>query len=367
VTTSTLTISGATAGLNGYLYRCVVSGTCAPQATSNSATLTVNTAPAITAHPSDSAVYTGTNASFTVAASGSGLIYRWQANPGPGFADLTNNATYSNVATATLSITSASGAMTGTAYRCVVTGTCSPQATSNSATLTVSPWPLLASVKAYLHGAYNATSGQMDNALNANGHLESFAQTQPYGAAPWSYGGTESVASGFFSLHPTVVDWVLLELRSGTASSTTISRRAAFILQNGSIVDRNGSDPVAFSSIPDGSYYIVLRHRNHLAVMTPTAVALTNAAPSGYSFDFSSGSSQAYGSNALQLVGPGVYGLYSGDANGNAFIDTNDFTEADNNQWVSGYLRYDTNLDGYIDTNDFTSSDNSQWQGEQVP
>jgi uncharacterized repeat protein (TIGR02543 family) len=51
--TATLTITGVTAGMNGYQYRAIISGTAAPVATSNSATLTVNAAPSytITANP----------------------------------------------------------------------------------------------------------------------------------------------------------------------------------------------------------------------------------------------------------------------------------------------------------------------------
>jgi hypothetical protein len=41
-TTTTLSITGATAGMNGYTYKCVATGFVSPAATSNSATLTVN-------------------------------------------------------------------------------------------------------------------------------------------------------------------------------------------------------------------------------------------------------------------------------------------------------------------------------------
>jgi hypothetical protein len=41
-TTNVLTITGATTGMNGYQYRCVVTGTCFTTTTSNAATLTVN-------------------------------------------------------------------------------------------------------------------------------------------------------------------------------------------------------------------------------------------------------------------------------------------------------------------------------------
>lgn len=48
-TTSTLTITGATAGLNTYTYRVVIGGNCSASVNSATATLTINTAPAITA------------------------------------------------------------------------------------------------------------------------------------------------------------------------------------------------------------------------------------------------------------------------------------------------------------------------------
>ena len=49
---ATYTVSGATAGMNGNQYRCVVTGTCsAPTATSNAAILTVITPVAVTTQP----------------------------------------------------------------------------------------------------------------------------------------------------------------------------------------------------------------------------------------------------------------------------------------------------------------------------
>ena len=48
--------------------------------------------------------------------------------------------------------------------------------------------------------------------------------TQPFGNAPWSYNGTESVSSLPSNL---IVDWVLVELRTGTAASTTVAKELA--------------------------------------------------------------------------------------------------------------------------------------------
>ena len=65
-TTATLSITGATAGMGGTQYQVVVTGTVAPAATSSVATLTVNTAPAITAQPGNTTVTAGGNTSFSV-------------------------------------------------------------------------------------------------------------------------------------------------------------------------------------------------------------------------------------------------------------------------------------------------------------
>lgn len=136
-TTDELTITAATAGMDTYVYQCVVSGDCTPNATSATATLTVNGLPTITGQPSPASVGAGGNTTFTVTATGAGLTYQWQANTGSGFANIGNTSVYSGVSTATLTITGATLAMNGYTYRCVVSGTCTPSATSNSALLTV--------------------------------------------------------------------------------------------------------------------------------------------------------------------------------------------------------------------------------------
>ncbi|SHH63274.1 T9SS type A sorting domain-containing protein [Flavobacterium defluvii] len=140
--TATLTITGATAGLNGYIYRVVATGSCTPNATSNSAALTVNMAPAITAQPSASTICAGANTIFTATAANA-TGYQWQVDQGAGFNNIANNATYSGANTATLTITGATAGLNGYIYRVVVTGSCTPNATSNSAALTVNMAPAI--------------------------------------------------------------------------------------------------------------------------------------------------------------------------------------------------------------------------------
>ena len=138
-TTATLTLTGVLASMNTYQYRCVVTGSC-PPINSSPGILTVNTAPNVTSQPSNSTICSTQNTSFSIVATGTAISYQWQVSItgcAGAFSPLTNVAPYSGVTTATLNITNATTAMNGYAYKCVVTGTCAPAATSNCVTLTV--------------------------------------------------------------------------------------------------------------------------------------------------------------------------------------------------------------------------------------
>ena len=134
--TSTLTITGAPASLNGSKYRMVATGLCEP-AISNSAVLAVKSAPAITAQPGAKTVCAGAATTFSatvVNATG----YQWQVDQGAGFTNISNGGIYSGVTSASLNITGVTTSMNGYVYRLIATGTCTPAAVTNSAVLTVS-------------------------------------------------------------------------------------------------------------------------------------------------------------------------------------------------------------------------------------
>src|SRR5205814_2073350 len=121
-TGSTLTLTNVSASMNGYKYRVIVSGTCTPPATSAFATLTVNTAPVITADPQNSTICETTGTSFSVTATGTALTYQWQLDSGSGFANISGETS------STLTLTNVSASMNGYKYRVIVSGTCTPPA-----------------------------------------------------------------------------------------------------------------------------------------------------------------------------------------------------------------------------------------------
>ena len=103
-------------------------------------TVTVNPATSITTHPSNTAPQCpGGAANFTVAATGGGtLTYQWQISTDGGgtWNNLANGAPYSNVTTATMTVSPTAGPMSGHRFRVIVTGSCGT-ATSNPAILNV--------------------------------------------------------------------------------------------------------------------------------------------------------------------------------------------------------------------------------------
>ena len=210
-----------------------------------------------------------------------------------------------------------------------------------------------ACVKVFLQGPYS--SGSMNTTLNSGGYLQSETASQPYKSVPWNYNGEESVSSdiNFFKNHPLIVDWVLVQLRTSTVASSTVATRAAFLKSDGTIVDMDGTSPLDFWGTPDGSYYIVIKHRNHLSVMSASGVSLPNS--SGTVYDFTTSQSQAYGTNPMIVLDDAKYGMIAGDANSDGQVTTLDY-----NSWLpnarsskTGCCNTDVNLDGLNTTLDY--------------
>jgi hypothetical protein len=129
-------------------YRCIINGTCTPAATSNCATLTVVTSVIITQQPANVAVCEGSNTSFTVAGSGSGIIYQWQVSTDGGatYNNVNNGGVYTGATSATLAITGATFSLNNYRYRCQLSNAvCSTPGISNAAILTVNTLPAISS------------------------------------------------------------------------------------------------------------------------------------------------------------------------------------------------------------------------------
>ena len=157
--------------------------------------------------------------------------------------------------------------------------------------------------------------------------LNTNALSQPFNIASFgNYAGSESVSPGFFTSTAAttdIMDWVLLELRDATTPATVITRRAAFIREDGRVVDLDGISNVTFRNVANGNYYLVIRHRNHLGIRTSTVRTVNGtmgfAIPSLY--NFSSAQAQAYQDAAITInaaqkdFGSGIFGMWGGNDN----------------------------------------------------
>ncbi len=201
---------------------------------------------------------------------------------------------------------------------------------------------VIANLKVLLQGAYAGSSDTMRTALSSH-----IPRRQPYGVAPWNYTETDSVPA----VPPSVVDWILLELRSDTAATSVVDRRAAFLKSDGSVVNLDGTSAVLFPSLAAGDYYVVVHHRNHLAVMSASALSLSANSPL---YDFTVSQAQARGANAMKALGT-HFGLFSGDANGDGQVTSLDFDQFNPKfrSAATGYEASDFNLDGQVTSLDF--------------
>ncbi|AFK04143.1 hypothetical protein Emtol_3010 [Emticicia oligotrophica DSM 17448] len=205
------------------------------------------------------------------------------------------------------------------------------------------------SMKVFLQGPLSGTS--MTTILSTPPQQQPGAQillptSDPYG-------------KGAIATNTTLVtDWVLVELRNGTNGSNIVESVAALLSSDGTIRNPDGTTPLKFVTT-SGNYYVAVRHRNHLGVMTQSPVAISSTAQS---IDFTSPSTPTFGTNAQKVVGS-VMAMWAGNATGinSASPDKVSYTGLGSDlsalknvigsnltQSISGYLNADLNLDGRV-------------------
>ncbi len=120
-------------------YNVVITGSCSPVITSADIALILNTAPVITTAPVNTSACAGTLASFTVAATGTGLSYQWRR----GLININNGANITGATSATLTINPLKAGDHGADYNVVISGTCLPGQTSMNVSLIVNEGPII--------------------------------------------------------------------------------------------------------------------------------------------------------------------------------------------------------------------------------
>ncbi|QQS29345.1 MAG: hypothetical protein IPM47_21380 [Sphingobacteriales bacterium] len=148
----------------------------------------------------------------------------------------------------------------------------------------------------------------------------------------------------------------VLEARNPANPAVVEARKAALLLNNGTLQDADGSPGVTFTGLPTGSYFIAVKHRNHLAAMSSNPITLPNgnACASGSTCDLRLPQNTLYGNLILSDKGNGFWALSCGDVNQDGAVTFHDF-----NLWRSsigfftGYFSTDINMDGQTGLPDF--------------
>ena len=93
-TTATLSITGATTGMNNYQYRALATNSCGTSSASTAATLTVQIAATVSTYTATQTACAGSNATFTITSSTTSPSYQWFEDDGSSLVALTNTGIY---------------------------------------------------------------------------------------------------------------------------------------------------------------------------------------------------------------------------------------------------------------------------------
>lgn len=204
------------------------------------------------------------------------------------------------------------------------------------------------SPQVYLQGAtLNPNIGEeslMRDNLRADGWLASSATTSPYSdalvadASVFNTTGTDAI-----------VDWVFVELRDKDDSTIVLGSQSALLQRDGDVVGVDGVSPLTFSQL-EGRSYVVVKHRNHLGLLSATSVALS---PTNTTVDLSSDPNEVEGQNNAVVVMPnGKYSMYAGDYDGNEQVQNADASGIIQLIGSSGYDNADMDANAQVQNSD---------------
>jgi hypothetical protein len=209
-----------------------------------------------------------------------------------------------------------------------------------------------AGLKFFLQGPYVTAGDTMSNGLKT---------------------GTDHLLAGHFgagNIPAWAVDSVNIEIRDSLSASKSLIRAftPAWLLTDGSVRDFVDTTKhyVGFGGVPAGNYYIVVRHRNHLAIMSSVRYSVDGSL-TPVVYDFSTGQGQAFGTNAMAATGT-RFSLISGNATSvDQLINSSDRVATRNNLGANTYIPADVNMDGLVNSSDRVITRNNLGLQSQVP
>ncbi len=159
-----------------------------------------------------------------------------------------------------------------------------------------------------------------------------------------------------------LVDWVFVELRDANDIDNVVATKSALIQCDGDVVTADGDSILLFTNTRIGDYYVAIRHRNHLGMITletrtfsPTSLPFVD-----FTFDFTPvvGSNSSVEMDNLESMWSGDLNsdgkvIYQGPNNDIFYMFLHVLQDKGNKDFLPNYIssRYtndDFNLDGSV-------------------
>ncbi len=236
-TTATLAISNAT-GLDGYVYKYIVTASSGCSAASTSVNVSVDATASISAQPTNYSATAGSSALFKITTTGSPTVnYQWAVSTdgGTNYTNIADGSVYQGTTTSDLVIIAATAGFSGYKYRCTISNNCTSAINSQPAILTVSSC-VTASVGGTVSGGGSSCTGTNTNTLTLAGYTGTILR--------W-----ESSMDNF-ATDPFVINTVTNTLTVNNLTATTNYRA---VVQSGSCTTAYSSNAtVVISSVTIG-------------------------------------------------------------------------------------------------------------------
>lgn len=237
--------------------------------------------------------------------------------------------------------------------------------------------------KIFLQGAYNKKTGEMNQEYFTTGLMNKPPVNEyPYNLTSFDY-------TGIGQIPDSAVDWVVLEFRED-AYERALFYKTAFVDKNGKIINPNGEFGIKMSE-KDGiagnftNLNVIIRHRNHIPVMTKSLRFDTANSSIVYDFtrysDIATYLSEAPGqllqvnndqfnNKTYAIPGGFIYGTDTQNNNTSTITEDKDYfisiLNGMNQADFEGYSKYDFDMNGILTTRDFNIRWNNRNQTNNV-
>jgi Leucine-rich repeat (LRR) protein len=146
-----------------------------------------------------------------------------------------------------------------------------------------------------------------------------------------NYGSTSPYGDGAFVAEEvglddqgadSMVDWIWIELRDANDPTIVVAGQSAVLQRDGDVVATSIDliTPLTFLGVSHGNYYIAVKHRNHLGIMSASAITLNDQTTT---IDFTDANNQiTFGNNAQTTLGmpADIVAMWAGNVNNDGVV-----------------------------------------------